>query len=64
MKFHELVELVDTIQMSPFSDGTRFGCGCGCGGNNYTPSQWDELGRLYDEAVETLEKFGVTFDEG
>ncbi len=64
MKFHELVEHVDTIQMSPFSDGTRFGCDCGCGGNNYTPSQWDELGRLYDEAVETLEKFGVTFDEG
>lgn len=63
MKFSELVELVYTIHMSPFDSGVIVGCDCGCGGNNYTLPQWEELKRVYDEAVETLEKLGVVFNE-
>ena len=63
MKFHELENMVYRIANAPWNNEVKFGCDCGCGGNNYTAEQWEEEGRLFDEAVRTLAAMGVELDD-
>ena len=61
--FYELVNLVSEIESDPARNAVIFGCDCGCGGEFYTEEEWEDLCVAASVAQETLEKFGVVFNE-